>query len=108
PTSGRQKRWLRVFTGGSDHEAPLPKRWHVDVVGIGLQSSLLERLDDAPIRIAREHWRGALHDHQTLGAQVTGGSFVEGGGVELAERVVSGVREIDDDEIEAVRVCIDR
>ena len=42
-----------------------------------------------------------------LGAEVAGDGAIEGGGVELAERIVGGVGEIDDDEIETVGVRID-
>src|SRR3974390_481299 len=74
------------------------------MIGIGLESSVLNSFCNAPIRVAREHWRGALYDHQSLCTEVPGHGFVKSGGIKLAQRVVRGVREIDYDEIEAVRV----
>src|SRR5579864_213950 len=88
-------------------KSPLAKARDVHMVGIRLQAGLLDRLRDAPKRVAGKHRRGALHDHQALRAEMAGCRAIEGGGVKLAERIVGRVGKIDDDEIETVRVRID-
>src|SRR5712692_7304326 len=105
--SGRERFGKNVFARASQDEAPFAERWDVHVIGIGLQAGLLQRMRDAPEGIAGEHGRGALHDHESLGAEVAGDGAVERRGVKLAERIIRGVGKIDDDEIETVRVRID-
>src|SRR5579872_3027185 len=87
-------------------KSPLAETRDVDVIRIRLQAGLLDRLRDAPERVAGKHRRGALHDHQALRAEMAGCRAIEGGGVKLAERIVGGVWKIDDDEIETVGVRI--
>ena len=90
-----------------EHKTPFAERGDVDMVGMRLEASLFQRLGDAPEGIAGEHRRGALHHQESLRAEVPRDGAVEGRGVELAQRIVRGVREIDDDEIETVGVPVD-
>src|SRR5438045_5079589 len=80
--------------------SPLAKRWHIDMVGIGFETRLLDGLRNAPKRLAGKHWRSALHHEHALLAEMMRQSGVENCGVELAQRVVSRVGKINDDEIE--------
>ncbi len=102
-----ERRWRSVVVLRGEDETPLAERGDVDVVRICFQAGLLQRVRDAPERIAREHWRCALHDDDSLGAEVAGDGAVESGGVELAEGIIRRVGEIDDDEIETVGVGVD-
>src|SRR5258708_6628730 len=104
--SGRERFGSSVFVHAGQDEAPFAEGGDVNVVGISLQAGLLQRLRDAPERIAGEHRRGALNHYESLGAEVARNGAVEGGSVELAERIVRGIRKIDDDEIETVGVRI--
>src|SRR5260370_38537138 len=92
---------------GGENEAPLAERWDVDVVWISLQPRLLQSLHDAPERIAREHRRGALNDHQALHAEMARDGPVKRRGVEFSEGIIRGDGKVDDYEIETVSVRID-
>src|SRR5580704_2097726 len=96
-----------VFVRASEDESPLTETGDVDVIGIRFEAGLLERLRYAPERVAGEHRRGALNDHQALRAEMASGGAIERGGVELAERIIGGIGKIDNDEIETVGVRID-
>src|SRR5258708_38606350 len=87
---------------GGENEAPLAERWDVDVVWISLQPRLLQSLHDAPERIAREHRRGALNDHQALHAEVARDGPVKRRGAEFSERITRGGVKINHNEIETV------
>src|SRR5271169_2953654 len=67
-----QRSWRNIFVSGREDKAPLAEARNVHVIWIRLQASLLERLRDAPERVAGEHGRSALHDHEALGAEVAG------------------------------------
>src|ERR1700737_586585 len=94
-TQSRRERFgSSVFVRAGQDEAPFAEGGDVDVVGIGLQAGLLQRLRDAPERIAGEHRRSALNNYESLGAEVARDGAVEGRGVKLAERIVRGVRKM--------------
>ena len=90
-----------------EDEAPFAETRNIDVIRIRLQAGLLERLRDAPERVAGEHRRSALDHHQPLRAEMASDGAIKRGGVELAERIVRGIGKIDDDEIETVGIRID-
>src|SRR6266852_49804 len=104
--SGRKRSRRSVPMRGGENEAPLAERRDVDVVWISLQPRLLQSLHDATERIAREHRRGALNDHQALHAEVARDGPVKRRGIEFSERIVRGVGKINHNEIETVSVRI--
>src|SRR6266446_1907869 len=104
--SGGEGLGRSVIVRARQDEAPFAEGGDVDVIGIGLPGGLLPGLGDAAERITGERGRGALHDDKALRAEMAGDRAVEGGGVELAERIIRGIGKIDDDEIETVRVRI--
>ena len=100
-TAGKRNGWS-VFVRGREDEAPLAKTWNIDVIGMRLKAGLLERLCDAPERVASKHGRSALYDHQALCAEVARGGAIKSRGVELPQRIIGGIRKIDRDEIKTV------
>src|SRR5215469_11619280 len=48
---GQGGRELEIAMSGDD-EPPLSERWNIDVIGIGLQTRLLQGFCDAPVGIA--------------------------------------------------------
>jgi len=94
-----------VRTG--EDEPPFAEARDINVIGICFEASLLERLRNAPERVASKHRRRALDNHETLRAEMARGGAIKRGGIELAERIIRGIGKIDDDEIKTVGVRID-
>src|SRR5258708_2164565 len=51
----RQRLWRNEIVSAGEDETPFAERRDIDVVGIGLQAGLLERLCDAPVGVAGKH-----------------------------------------------------
>ena len=72
------------------------------MVGRRLEPRGLDRRDDAPERLAGEQRRGGLDHRQAARGEAPLEQPVERRGVELAEREVVRVGEVDDDEVEVL------
>ena len=70
------------------------------------EASLFQRFDDAPIRLAREQRRRALHNGQPLLAEMLGHQPVKSRGIQFPQRVVRGIREIHHNKIEHFLVAV--
>src|ERR1700690_2820337 len=46
---GQRRQWLIIARTSRDDEAPLAKRWNVDVIWISAESGLLQRFRNTPI-----------------------------------------------------------
>src|SRR5882724_110094 len=62
PQALRQMGW-RTPGVTSDREPPLPETGNIHVIWPGLEACLFQRIDNAPIGLARKHGRRALDDH---------------------------------------------
>src|SRR5438046_3963267 len=85
-----------VIVSTRQDKSPFAEGGDVDVIRIGLQAGLFQRLGDAPEGIAGKHARRTLHDYESLRAEMARDGAVERGGVKLAERIVCGIGKIDD------------
>ena len=77
------------------------------MIGRGFEARRAHRLDDAPESATGHEWRRALYRGDAVWGQVSGEAPIERGRVELAQGVVPGVGEIDDDEVVPARVVLE-
>src|ERR1700687_1095151 len=76
------------------------------MIGKRLQPGFPDGFGDAPERIAREHRRGALYYQKSLCAQVPRYRSIKSRGIQLSQRVIRRIREINQDESTALCALI--
>lgn len=82
-----------------EHEAPHCEAGHGQVVGPRLEASGFNSVVDAPEGLPRHQRRGALDAHGGIGRQPALQQLVEARGVELAQGVGVGIREVHQGDI---------
>jgi len=93
--------------GIGQDESPLSERWDIGVIRIRLQPGLFQRLHDRPIRLPREHRRRALNNNHAIRSDVFRQQPIESRRIKFAERVVGGIRKVDNGEIEHIRALFE-
>jgi hypothetical protein len=90
-----------------EDEPPVAEAGDVGVVGARVEVGGLEGADDAPVGARGEVGGGRLDDADAGGGEGAAEQAVERVGVELAEREVVGVGEVDEHEVERGAVVAD-